>query len=98
MSYQKNPMAIVVILCAIFGVFIFFKRRGTTNGSTRTGFLSGRIPPQNDQMSDLFKLMLLTQTLNSNSADDLYFLNSEDLEQENQIDKVKKEILELLDE
>ncbi|MHA2260750.1 MAG: hypothetical protein ACXACO_22515 [Promethearchaeota archaeon] len=92
--YQQNPVyAIVIIVIFVVG-FLFVKSRKSGSGGG-FGFLKGKGSQQNNHMNDLITIMMLQQLIGESSPKERG--NERDL-REDQIEKTKQEILDLLDE
>lgn len=96
--YQQNPVYAIVIIALFIGVFLFFKSRKSS--SRRFGFFSGKSAQhQESRIDDLVTLMVIQQLLNTNSQDsDTRVYNDSERDRKQQIDKIKQEVLNLLDE
>jgi hypothetical protein len=96
--YQKNPVYAIVIIGLLIGVYLFFKARKSDRKSGTFGFFSGKTTQQSRRMDDLITLMMIQQLLNSPSQTTNSIVDEdESKERKKQIDKIKQEILELLD-
>jgi hypothetical protein len=101
MFYQSNPMYTIIIICIALGTYIFYRSRKGNRGNSRGGirFLSGNGNPQNDNMDDLITLMMI-QELFSPSPNPEYLRyelpNNRRQDEESDIDRIKREVLELL--
>ena len=93
--YQQNPMYAIIIIVLFIGVYLFFKSRKAGGGVF--AFLSGNQTQQNTKIDDLITLMMLQQLMNSNENRVLP-RNEKEQERKSEIDKIKKEVLDLLDE
>jgi hypothetical protein len=98
MYYQENPVFTIVIIFFALGAYVFFKSRGKNKGNLRTGFLSGRSQQQGGDMNNLITFMMLQQFLDSDSHDYQIKVNTENTQKHRDIDKIKEEVLELLNE
>ncbi|MFX1419609.1 MAG: hypothetical protein ACFE9N_11875 [Promethearchaeota archaeon] len=96
--YQQNPVYAVVIIALFVGIFLFFKSR--KSGPRGFGFFSGKgAQQQESRMDDLVTLMMIQQLLNTNSQDsDTRVYKDSEKDRKHQIDKIKEEVLNLLDE
>ncbi len=100
MFYQQNPVFSIVILLIFIGLYLFFKSRKRRGMPGHRGglFFSGRQPYQNTNMDDLITLVMLQQLFDKpngiNSAHNKDTLNNKN----DEIDRTKKEILQLLEE
>ena len=99
--YQNNPMYAVVIIVIFVGLFLFYKSRSNNSSSGLFSFLSGKGSHQDNKIDDLITLMMIQQLLNSppssKESNSLSFDNDR-RDREQQIEKTKKEVLELLEE
>jgi hypothetical protein len=103
MFYQSNPVYTIVIIIIALGIYLFYRsRKGKGNGGRSRGgirFLSGKEPPQNDSTDDLITLMMIQQIFSpSTTPDYIRYIPPNDTKQveESEIDKIKREVLELL--
>ncbi len=100
MFYQQSPVFSIVILFIFIGAYLFFKsrKRGGMPGHRAGLFFSGRQPYQSTNVDDLVTLVMLQQLFDkpngNNSAHSQGTLNNK----EEEIDKTKREILQLLEE
>lgn len=94
--YQQNPVYAVIIIVLFIGVYIFLKSR-TSGGGGVLGFLSGRNPQQDSKIDDLIMLMMIQQLMNP-SERETPVMDSKKEERRDQIEKIKNEVLGLLDE
>ena len=63
------------------------------------GFFSGKNTPQDNRMDELITLMMIQQLMNSPSdSTNNQVINEKKEEKDRYIDKIKKEVLELLEE
>jgi len=80
---------------------MYYKSRKRGGPSTRGAFFSGRQYQNNGRVDDLVTLVVLQQMFDkpsSNKVDELRSNQEKSHKQEEQIDKIKHEILELLEE
>jgi hypothetical protein len=99
--YQSNPMYAIIMIVIFVGVFLFYKSRSGNSGSGVLSFLSGNGTQQDNNMDDLITLMMIQQLLNSPSSSrgsEGYGNDNGEREREKEIDKIKNEVLELLEE
>ena len=94
--YQQNPLYAIIIIVLFLGVYLFFKSR-KASGSGPFSFFSGNQAQQNTQIDDLITLMMLQQLMNSNGNRE-HPKNEKEQENKKNIDRIKNEVLELLDE
>ncbi len=95
MFYQQNPLYTIIILVLFLGVYLFFKSHSSGGGNGILNFLSGKNPQQDNKIDDLITLMMLQQLLTSNPQNHDVRINTE---HKDKIEKVKQEVLNLLDE
>jgi len=96
--YQRNPLFGIIIIVLFVAGFMFFKLRKHGLGSNGLSFLSGKSAAYNPQSNELLTLLLLQGLFNNNTSPS----GKKDKEQpisqrEKEIDRLKEEILELLD-
>lgn len=93
-------MYALIIIALFVGVYILVKSRKSSSQGGRFGFFSGTGAQQHDsRMDDLITLMMIQQLLNSPSQDsDVHTYEDSKKIREQQIEKTKQEVLELLDE
>ncbi|MFX1304395.1 MAG: hypothetical protein ACFE9X_13650 [Promethearchaeota archaeon] len=96
--YQQNPVYAIIIIVLFIGVYLFFKSR-SSSGRGVFGFLSGKQPQQESKIDDLITLMMIQQLMNSSSQNsDNQTRDEKKKEHEQHIDKIKKEVLDLLED
>ena len=97
MFYQKNALYAVIIMMILLGLYLFFKRKKHLGNGSGSGFFSGG----NHNQNDLIDLIFVQQLINSSVNNDLSNFNdkfsSSSNEKEIKIERIKKEIMELLD-
>lgn len=97
--YQQNPMYAIIIIVLFIGVYLFFKSRSSGSSRGMFGFFSGKNAQQDNRMDDLITLIMIQQLMNSTSeSSDNRVIDDKKKEQDQQIDKIKQEVLELLEE
>jgi hypothetical protein len=97
--YQQNPMYAIIIIVLFIGVYLFFKSRSSGSSRGVFGFFSGKNAQQDSRMDDLITLMMIQQLMNSSLENNDNRVDYEKKkEQDQQIDKIKQEVLELLEE
>ncbi|MFX1375185.1 MAG: hypothetical protein ACFFA0_05180 [Promethearchaeota archaeon] len=93
--YQQNPIyAVIVITIFIVGYLFIKSRRSPSSGRGLFGFMKGNQQQGNRNFDDLITLMMLQQLMSNasnHSAQDI------DITHEESVDKIKKEILDILD-
>jgi len=97
--YQQNPVYSIIIIVLFIGVYLFFKSRSSGSSKGVFGFFSGKNAQQGNRMEDLITLMVIQQLMNTSSQNNDYTnKNDEKAEKDKQIDKIKQDILDLLEE
>ncbi len=97
--YQQNPVYSIIIIVLFIAVYLFFKSRSSGSNNGVFGFFSGKNATQANRMDDLINLMVIQQIMsNSSQNNDYANKNNEKAEKDKQIDKIKEEVLELLEE
>jgi hypothetical protein len=98
--YQQNPVYAVLIIVLFVGIYLYFKsKKSFSTGKGRFGFLSGKQPPQDTQMDNLIKLMMIQQIMNSNTnGSSQKIRENENKEKDQYLDKINQEIQEILDD
>jgi hypothetical protein len=94
--YQQNPLYAIIIIVLFIGVYLFFKSRKATEGGIFS-FFSGRQMQNNTQIDDFITLMMLQQLMNSNGNRERP-INEKEQKRKSNIDRIKKEVIDLLDE
>ena len=94
-------MYTIVIISIALATYVFYKSRRVNRGNSQGGirFLSGKADPQNDNVDDLITLMMIQQLFSPSPPPEYirYQLpNDKKQDEENEIDKIKREVLELL--
>lgn len=102
MFYQREPVFSVIILGMIVGIYLFFRSRRSTRRGKSKGILGsflGGNQYQENQMDDLITLMMVQQLFqNSNKSANLDRQDKPPIsEKEKNIEKTKKEILDLFE-
>jgi len=99
MFYQKDPILTVTIIVIGVGVYIFFKSRKGKGGIVNA-FFSGRSNSQDSKIDDLITLIILQQMFSTPSSNEISNGNKaseKNNTREEEIEKVKEEILTLLE-
>lgn len=97
--YQQNPVYAIVVIILFAGVYLFFRSRKLGRRRGTFGFFSGKPSQHDERMDDLITLMMIQQLLNTPSPARDSRLDEEHTKQKTQqIEKIKKEVLELLEE
>ncbi|MFW9989892.1 MAG: hypothetical protein ACFFC3_14670 [Candidatus Odinarchaeota archaeon] len=99
--FQQNPLYAVICMVIFLGVYILFKSRSSRSLGSVYRFLTGKNPQQESNIDDLITLMMIQQVVSSSNNHD-YNQPTEDIKSNQQknayIDKIKKEVLDLLDD
>ena len=91
-------MYAIIIIVLFIGVYLFFKSR-SSSGRSGFGFLSGKQSPRDTKIDDLITLMMIQQLISSSSqSNNSQIREKKKAEHEHPIDKIKDEVLNLLDE
>ncbi|MFX0134605.1 MAG: hypothetical protein ACFFDN_13275 [Candidatus Hodarchaeota archaeon] len=97
--YQQNPVYAIIIIGLFIGVYLLFKSRSSGSKRGAFGFLSGKQSQQDNRIDDLITLMMIQQLMNSPSQQrDNQPKDERRKDHEEQIDKIKKEVLGLLED
>ncbi len=96
MFYQQNPMYAIIVIGVIAVGYIIVKSR--KSGSGLAGFFKGKTPQTNSNMDDLITLMMLQQLTNNSNSRVENIDENRNNDHENHIEKVKQEVLDLLDD
>ncbi|MFX0040160.1 MAG: DUF308 domain-containing protein [Promethearchaeota archaeon] len=96
--YQQNPVYAITIIVLFVGVYLFFKSRKSSSKGGIFGFLSGKSIHQENRMDDLITLIMIQQLLNSPPQTTDNQIEEENENRKQEIDKVKQEVLNLLEE
>ena len=98
MFYQKDPVATVVIVVLFLGLYLFFKARKGRRMEGRGGFFKGSNSVRDNRVDDLVTLLVTHQLITSTSNkeyNDYYQDEGDDREEE--IERIKRQILKLLE-
>ena len=106
MFYQREPIFSIIIIGIAIALYLFFKSRKSSSRGRRGGFLSaitGREnDPQEKNIEDLITLLILQQLFSENSNkkanQNVDQVPSARNSQELEMQKMKKEILDLFQE
>ena len=101
MFYRTQPILSIILVIIFLALYIYYKSRNGRNSSNHNAFFSGRQSQNNGRVDDLVTLVVLQQMFDkptSNKVDELRSNQEKSHKQEEQIDKIKHEILELLEE
>lgn len=96
--FQQNPLYAIICIVLFLGVYILFKSRSSQSSRRLFGFLKGANSQQDNRIDDLITLMMIQQLLSGHNDHNQH--NSENTNQDKNeyIDKVKNEVIDLLDE
>jgi hypothetical protein len=89
-------MYAIIMIVIFIASYIFIKSR--KSGSGISGFFKGKTPQSNSHMDDLITLMMLQQLTNNSTPKIEKIEDRENDAHEKYIEKVKQEVLALLDE
>ena len=94
--YQQNPVYAIIVIGAITVGYLYIKSKRSQSGSSGfLGFMKGNPQQTTGNYDDLITLMMLQQLFNSNTN---HRVHEEDNSQKEEIDHIKQEILDILDE
>jgi len=97
--YQQEPVLTLVIVAITAGSYFFFKRKKKSSKGASSGlFFSGKNQRSANKFNDLLMLMAFQQVFKEDSFDTQKSLNKEYYKKEKEIDKIKNEVLDLLEE
>lgn len=99
--FQQSPLYAIIIIVIFLGVFLLFKSRSSKSSRGILGFLTGNHSQHDNRIDDLITLMMVQQLLSPQSDQNNSHQNSIDQKKQDQdhhIDRIKNEVLELLDE
>ena len=99
MFYQKNPVFAVFLIGLMLGIYLFVKARKARGNATGSSFLSGSRNPQTNNTDELLRFLLLQQIIGSGKPSLIqYPPHPKKLtKRQEQIERTKKEVLELLE-
>jgi hypothetical protein len=105
MFYQRDPIFTIVIIGLAVGVYLFFKSRKGSSREGGRGFLSAitrrGIDQQERNVDDMITLMMLQQLFSNstftNSSQNAQNRNKDQNVNEDEIQRIKAEVLGLLD-
>ena len=95
---QQNPLYAIITIIILVGVYLFFKSRSSKSSSGILGFLTGNQSQQDRRMDDLITLMMVQQLLSPQNNPTQNNIEQKKQDQDHYVDKIKNEVLELLDE
>ena len=96
--YQQNPVYAIIVIALFVGVYLFFKSRSSGSRSRGLGFFSGKNTQQDSKIDDLITLMMIQQLMNSPSQKSDNQIQDNKEKEDKHIDKIKEEVLELLED
>jgi len=98
MFYQKEPVYTLVIIGVGLFFYLFYKAKKSGNGLLGT-FMSGNQTSQDRNFDDLMALIMFQQLLSNNSqgSSASQAISEESQKCREEIDKIQKEVLELLE-
>ena len=98
MFYQKEPVYTLVIIGVGLFFYLFYKSRKSGNGLLRV-FMSGNQTSQDRNFDDLMALIMLQQLLSNSpqGSSASSKISEENQKRRGEIDKIQREILDLLD-
>jgi hypothetical protein len=97
--YQQSPVYAIVMIGLFIGVYLFFKSRKSGRKGGVMGFFTGRNVQQDSRMDDLITLMMIQQLLKDPTQERRNRESDNTTQERNErTEKVKQEILELLDD
>ena len=101
MFYRYNPVASIIVIVLFLATYVYFKSRKGRNAMGKGGFFSGKQSYDNSRVDDLVTLVILQQMFDkpsTNKVNELRSYQTKSYKKEEQIEKIKHEILELLEE
>ncbi|MFX1364520.1 MAG: hypothetical protein ACFFCE_19440 [Promethearchaeota archaeon] len=96
--FQQNPVYAIICIVLFIGVYLLFRSRSLSSSRGVLGFLTGNHSQQDSRINDLITLMMVQQLLNSHNDQDLNIPKYNNQDKKDYIEKIKNEVLELLDE
>ena len=98
MYYQKDPVMTVIIVVIFLALYLFFKARKRRRTEGRGGFFKGTGAGRNDRVDDLVTLVVAQQLISSTSVKEYNdSFQDEPNERVEQIERTKRQVLELLE-
>ena len=99
-SYQQNPVFMMVLLAVGAFGYISFKRKKKGGKATSGGltFRSGQEQGQAGGMNEMVAMMLMQQFFNSDNTDNFKDARHEKKERDKQIEKEKKVLMKLFED
>ncbi|NVM34512.1 MAG: hypothetical protein HWN81_02880 [Candidatus Lokiarchaeota archaeon] len=97
--FQQNPLYAVIIIVILLVVYLLFKSRSSNSSRGILGFFKGNNSQQDSKINDLITLMMVQQLFSrQNDPDQNNVIDQKTQDKDQYIDKIKNEVLELLDE
>lgn len=96
--FQQNPLYAVIIIVIFIGVYLLFKSRSSGSSQGILGFLTGNHPQQDSKIDDLITLMMIQQLISPQNNPDHNIVDQQKQDPDLYVEKIKNEVLELLDE
>ena len=96
--YQENPVYAIIAIVVFIGAYLFIKSRTSGSRSGVFGLFNRNQAYQDDRMNDLITLMMLQQLMGSSSKDNPIESNEKKEGRDQQLEKAKKEVLDLLED
>ncbi len=96
--FLQNPLYAIIIIVIFLSVYLLFKSRTSNPSRGVLGFLTGNQSQHNSRIDDLITLMMVQQLVSSQNDHDQKNFENKKQDQDLHIDKIKNEVLELLDE
>lgn len=98
MFYQKEPVYTLIIIGVGLFFYLFYKARKSGNGFLGV-FMSGNQTSQDKNFDDLMALIMLQQLLSNDpqGSSASSKISEESQKHRGEIDKIQKEVLDLLD-
>ena len=98
MFYQKEPVYTLIIIGVGLFFYLFYKARKSGNGLLGA-FMSGNQTSQDRNFDDLMALIMLQQLLSNNpqGSSASREISEESQKRREEIDKIQREVLDLLD-
>jgi len=101
MFYRQSPIISIILIIIFLASYLYYKSRKGRSSLNRGAFFSGKQSQNNGRVDDLVTLVVLQQMFDKPSTSKVNELRSnqdKSHKQEEQIEKIKHEILELLEE
>ncbi|MFX1324095.1 MAG: hypothetical protein ACFE8N_04000 [Promethearchaeota archaeon] len=94
--FQQNPMYAILVMAAVVFGYILVKSRRSDSKRGFFSFLKGSDSQENRYLDDVITIMMLQQLFNGSNG--LHEQEKVNNKKEIEIEKIKQEILELLDD